>query len=168
MKETIDQFWQQRTHNERRTLLSAGTLLVVALLYAFIWHPVTQARQQLQTTLPQLRAAAAQMQHAAIEVARLRTLPQKNFNGNLSSTVESTALHSPIGSPSAVSVLDGGRTRVTFNAVAFDHWIDWVKTLQSEQGIRVESAAIFALTEPGMVKIQAVLSSSLSTHPNAR
>ena len=167
MKETIVQFWQQRTHAERRTLLSAGTLLVVALLYAFIWHPVTQARQQLQTSLPQLRAAAAQMQRAAIEVTRLRTFPQKDFNGNLNNAVEYAALHSPIGAPSAVLVLDSGRTRVTFNAVAFDHWIDWVKTLQSDQGIRVESAAIFALTEPGMVKIQAVLSSS-STNSNAR
>lgn len=167
MRKPVVQFWQQRTHSERRTLLSASTLLVVALLYTFIWQPVTQARQHLQTSLPQLRAAAAQMQRAAIEVTRLRTLPQKEFNSDLNRTLEYVALHSPIGVPTAVSTLDSGRIRVTFNAVAFDYWIDWVKTLQSEQGIRVESATIFALTEPGMVKIQSVLSSS-SNNQNAR
>jgi general secretion pathway protein M len=163
MKENLKQFWQQRTHTERRTLTIGGALLAIALLYAFIWHPLTQEQQRLRAALPQLRAAAAQMQIQAAEVKRLRNLPQKSAQPNLRSALEYMSAHSAIGSP-AISPMDADHARITFNAVAFDGWIEWVKTLQAEQGVRVESAEVFALAEPGMVKIQAVLSAS-GSHP---
>lgn len=163
MKENFAQFWQQRTPAERRTIAIGGTLLAIALLYAFIWHPLMQERQRLRAALPQLRAAAAQMQLQAAEINHLRNLPPKSFNNNMRNALEYMSAHSAIGSLS-ISTLDSDRARVSFDAVAFDSWIEWVKMLQAEQGVRVESAEVFALAEPGMVKIQAVLSVP-SSHP---
>ena len=156
----LAQFWQQRAPAERRTITLGATLLTIALLYAFIWYPIMQVQQRLQTSLPQMRAAAAQMHIQAIEMRRLRNLPPKSTSWNLRSALESTAAHSPLGAPSQLLALDVNRVRITFNAVAFDSWIEWVKTLQTEQGVRVEAVEILALAEPGMVNIQAVLASS--------
>jgi len=163
MKENIAHFWQQRTHTERRTIMIGGSILTIALLYAFIWHPLTQERQRLRAALPHLRAAAAQMHFQAAEISRMRNLPPKSFNNNLRGALDFMSAHSAIGSPS-ISALDSGRARISFDAVAFDSWIEWVKMLQAEQGVRVESAEVFALAEPGMVKVQAVLSLP-SSHP---
>lgn len=160
LPDNISLFWRQRTQAERRTLTLGGAVLAFALLYAFIWHPLTQERQRLQAALPQLRAAAAQMRIESAEVARLRSLPQKNFGNNLRSAVEYANAHSNIGAPSQLMPLDAGRVRIEFNAVAFDSWIDWLNILQTEQGVRVESAEVLALAEPGMAHIKAVLASA--------
>jgi general secretion pathway protein M len=156
----ITLFWRQRTQAERRTLTLGGAVLAIALLYAFIWHPLSQERQRLQASLPQLRAAAAQMRIQSAEVTSLRNQPKKNFGNSLRSALDYASAHSNVGAPSQTIPLDAGRVRVEFNAAAFDSWIDWVNLLQTEQGIRVESAEIIALAEPGMVKIKAVLASA--------
>ena len=114
----------------------------------------------MRAALPQLRATAAQLHSAASEVTRLRNVPPKNFSSDLRSALEYASARSVIGAPSQLTHLDTGRARLSFNAIAFNQWIDWVKILQSEQGVRVESAEIFALTEPGMVNIQAVLATT--------
>lgn len=158
MRTTIAQFWQQRNHTERRTIAIGGTVLAIALLYAFIWQPMTQEQQYLRQALPQMRAAAAQMHMQATEVDRLRSLPQKNFNNSLSGALEYAAARSSVGAPSQLTPLNDGRTRIAFNATAFDSWIEWIRVLQAEQGLRVESVEISALAEPGMVKTQTVLS----------
>ena len=87
-------------------------------------------------------------------------MPQKNAGNSLRSAIDFANAHSPVGAPSQIIPLDAGRVRIEFNAVAFDRWIDWASILQTEQGVRVESAEIFALAEPGMVKIKAVLASA--------
>ena len=158
MKQTITYFWQHRNHAERRTITIGGTVLAIALLYAFIWYPLTQEQQRLKTSLPLMRAAAAQMQIQASEVIRLRNLPPKSTDNNLRSALDFAATRSAVGTPSQLTYLDNGRARITFNTAAFDSWIEWVKILQAEQGVRVESTEIQTLAEPGMVKIEVVLS----------
>ena len=160
IKENLHQFWQQRSRNERRTLRIGGIVLAIALLYAFVWYPLSQEQQRLRNALPQARAAAAQMQFQAQEVARMRSLPQKTSNNNLRSAVESASARNNLGAPAEFLPLGTDRARITYNSAVFESWIEWVKFLQLEQGVRVESADITALTEPGMVKIQAVLASS--------
>lgn len=160
MQERLQQFWQQRSRNEQRTLRIGGIVLAIAFLYAFVWYPLAQAQQHLRSTLPQMRAAAAQMQFQAQEVARMRNLPPKTISNNLRSAVESATARGSIGAPAEFLPLDAGRARITYQSAIFDHWIEWIKYLQVEQGVRVESADITALTEPGMVKVQAVLAPS--------
>ena len=163
LPENISLFWRQRTQAERRTLTLGGAVLAIALLYAFIWHPLSQERQRLQAALPQLRAAVAQLRIESAEVARLRNSPQKNFANSLRGALDYASARGTIGTPSQIMPLDAGdagRVRIEFNAVAFDGWIDWLNILQTEQGVRVESAEVFALAEPGMVHIKAVLASA--------
>ena len=162
MPENIKQLWQQRTPAERRTLSIGGVLLAIALLYALLWYPLAQERQRLRTDLPQLRTAAAQMQLQAKEVMRLRNLPPKPSANNLRSALDTTSARSGLGAPAEFMLLDTGRARITYAAASFDNWISLVKMLQAEHGIRLESATVTALAEPGMVKIQAVLAASES------
>ena len=157
MKAQIIHFWRQRSAAERRSLSIGAVVLGIALFYALLWYPLTQERNHLRETLPQLRAAAAQMQIEAAETLRLRNMPQKSVNPNLREALEYAAVHSSIGAPSQFIPIDAERVRIIYNATAFDRWIDWAKILQTEHRVRIESVEIFALGEPGMVKVQAVL-----------
>lgn len=157
MKENILSFWRQRTPAERRTITIGGGALLIALIYAFVWHPLQQERGRLRTSLPQLRTAAAQLHADAVEVARLRTSAPQQAGDNLPAAIESAAARTGLGKPTQLTPLDTGRARIVFNAAAFDAWIEWLKIMQTEQTVRVESSEINALAEPGMVKIQAVL-----------
>ncbi len=162
MPENIKQLWQQRTPAERRTLTIGGVLLSIGLLYALLWYPLAQERQRLRADLPQLRTAAAQMQLQAREVVRLRNLPSKPSTHNLRSALDTSSAHSKLSAPAEFMPLDAGRARVTYAAASFDNWIRLVEILQAEHGIRLESAKVTALAEPGMVKIQAVLAANES------
>lgn len=162
MPAILTQFWRQRTHAERRTLALGGAVLVIALLYAFIWQPLSEERRRLESALPQMRNAATQMRIAAAEVTHLRNSPPKTFTQNLGGALNAANAHSPLGAPSQIMPMDAGRIRLEYNAVSFDGWIDWANLLQTEHGVRIESAEITALAEPGMVKIKAVLA---SVHP---
>lgn len=159
MKENILSFWNQRTAAERRTITIGGGTLVIALIYAFVWHPLQQERNRLQASLPQLRTAAAQFHADAAEVVRLRASApkQSQSKGDLQAAIESAAARTGLGKPAQLNPLDSGRARIAYNVAAFDAWIKWLKIMQTEQAVRVESLAINALAEPGMVKIQAVL-----------
>ena len=55
-----------------------------------------------------------------------------------------------------MTALSPERTQVTLNAVAFDRWVEWSRSLATESALLVESAQISATGEPGMVKVQAV------------
>ena len=161
MKQNLQQywqaFWQQRSPAERRTLSIGGGVLLLALLYALLWYPLSQERQRLKTSLPQLRATAALMQVQAQEVARLRQLPAQTSTADLRSAIDKATAGNPLGAPLELMPLDAGRMRVSTSAVSFDAWVAWVKALQAEHGVRVESASVSALTAPGLVKVQAVL-----------
>lgn len=154
---TLTHFWRQRSTAEQRTLALGCAVAALALLYAFVWHPLSEQRQRLQETLPQMRVAAAQLRLQAAEVTRLRTLPQQSLGNHPRSILDVVGARGSIGVPSQLIALDAGRVRVEFNAIAFDNWVDWAKQLQAEHGVRIESAAIIALSEPGMVGIKAVL-----------
>ena len=51
-----------------------------------------------------------------------------------------------------------GKLTISLAAVPFDAWIKWLATLQAQQSIRLDTCRVEALAQPGMVKVQAVLS----------
>jgi len=164
MKQGFTAFWQQREPRERAILAGGAALLLVALLYAFVWEPITQDRKRLQTRVPQLIASARQIEQDAAEIERLKALPRAPVSAQgLQSAIEQAAVAGNVREKiTRVTTESNNRSRVQFAEVAFDQWLAWVATLQNEQRIRVEAAQVEALAEPGMVKVNAVF---VSAHP---
>ena len=163
MKQTLRDFWQQRNPRERSVLIAAGLLIASALFYTLIWEPISKERTRLSKSLPQLRKTAAEVEAGAAEFARLKTSPAsiQAVSGNLTGAVEQSAsAHQIRELITAITSLDSKRVQVVLPSAPFDNWVQWVKALQMELGVRVDSMQISALPEPGLTKIQAVFSTA--------
>ena len=160
MKRTLLEFWRQRNANEQRTLRLGGGLALLLLGYALLWHPLSQERSRLQSEVPKLRQAKQLMVQQTAEIAQLKAQSQAPASGDMRAAMANATLRSNFPAPRDMQVLDPGHLRIRYESASFDGWLEWSRILQSEGRIRIESADIRALPEPGKVTIQAVLAST--------
>ena len=145
--------WERRSEGERRVLAALGLLAAAALLLAFAWLPLERARTRLTAELPLLRASVASLEEQAGVVRRLRAMPARGSAGAVPPGAVSNA-----NLPGAqVTALDARRVRVVGADVGFGALLDWLATVQSTHGLRVESARLEALPVSGRVRAELVL-----------
>lgn len=158
MKEQLLQYWRSRSARDRQIIATIAAVVIVALLYAYLWLPMNEARARLRAELPKLRSAAEQMELQAREIQQLKAMPVPVASGAAQDVIVRAAERAGMkGDLTQVTSLSTERIQVTLNAVSFDRWIDWSRALASESALRIESAQVSASGEPGMVKVQAVL-----------
>lgn len=161
MNESLQSWWQQLAPRERGLIAWGGAGLMLALGYAYLWLPLDAERHKLRAALPSLRASAAQMQVQADEVLRLKALAVAPVSGAaLQSALQQAAQDTGQGAKAPqFGMLDERRVSAAWPAISFDAWSVLVAKLQNSQRIRLESVAVEALPEPGMVRVQAVFAS---------
>ena len=161
MKQALLDFWGERNTRERIVLAVGSTVLGLGLLYAYGWMPVRSEVARLTERLPELRAGAAQMREEAAEIGSLRKRTIGDPAGGVLSAIEQSSsaagLRDKIGE---LASTDPAHVRITSASMPFDQWVSWLAQLQAQFGVRVESARVDALPEPGLVRIQAVLTKS--------
>ena len=157
MKQAWRTFWQARNARERALLTIGSSFLMLVLLYGMAWLPISEGRKKLSTSLPQLRAEAAQMRTNLQEITALQgNGPRPPGTGAASgdarqaveSGLQAAGLRDKV---SAVDRVDKQRVRLTLNGVAFDGFLGFLESMQSQQRLRVEILQIQA-AESGRVK----------------
>lgn len=161
MRQSLQTWWQQLASRERMMIGWGGAGLLLALVYAYLWLPLDAERHKLRAGLPAQRAAAAGMRLQADEVLRLKALAKAPMPGGaLHSALQQAVQESSLGEKGfQLAMLDERRASAAWPAISFDAWTMLVVKLQNSQHIRLDSAAIDALPEPGMVRVQAVFAS---------
>jgi general secretion pathway protein M len=161
MKKLIAQLkarhWDTLSATEQKTVMRGAWLLVPLLMYGLLWQPVHEALPRLLAALPQLRAQADQMQSLAGQAQTLRQQAQLAVldSDALKIAVERSAQTASL--PLLVVPGELNSVRVSADNLAFAQWLQWLRTLEQTQHIRVASAMLVASPEPGMVKVQATL-----------
>jgi general secretion pathway protein M len=141
--------WRWRSDPERR-LITAGAIVVgIILVFAFAWLPLQRERARLDAELPQLRASISQLKRDADEVKRLKIVAPI-VSGNPTPLVALATQNSLTGAQ--VSVPDDKHVHVVAGDVPFTKLLDWLVTVQSTHGLRVENARIEALPATGRVR----------------
>lgn len=64
-------FWSVRTERERKQLLLAAVVVVLALIYMLLIEPAYLGRQQLKKNLPNLRQQAVELQSMSMQASAL-------------------------------------------------------------------------------------------------
>lgn len=149
--------WDVLGATEQKTVIRGAWILLPLLMYGLLWQPAHQALPKLQTALPQLRAQAAQMQSLAGQVQSLRQQAQLAVldSDALKIAVEKAASEANL--PLQIVPGEPNSVRISADSVPFGQWLQWQRSLEQTQHIRVSSAMLVATAETGMVKVQATL-----------
>jgi type II secretory pathway component PulM len=152
--------WDARPAREKRAILMGMTLLFPLLGYFLLWQPSHEAVRKLQMTLPVLRIQTAQMHTVAgqIEALRHRTQLAVMDAQAVKETVEAAATQYQLRELlTSITVQEPAGVRITLASVSFEKLLLWLRELQTLQHIRIESIALTALPETGMVAVRATL-----------
>ena len=152
--------WDARAARERRAITLGALLLSPLLGYFLLWQPAHVANAKLHAGIPNMRIQAAHLRVQASEAEALRHAPRPAVldAAALKTAIEESAVrHQMRAALSSLDAQQPDAVRITFAAVSFEQWLNWLRGLQQEQHIRAESVGIAALPQPGMVKINATL-----------
>lgn len=149
--------WDTLSATEQKTVRRGAWLLLPLLAWGLLWHPAHQALPKLQASLPQLRAQADQMQSLAGQAQSLRQQAQLAVldSDALRNAVEKSAREANL--PLLVTSGEQNSVRISAESLPFAQWLQWQRMLENTQHIRVSSAMLAAISEPGMVRVQATL-----------
>jgi len=152
--------WDGRGVRERRAIILGSLILSPIIAYFLLWQPAHLATAKLHASVPLLRTQAAHVRTQAAEAETVRHLPRSTVldaNALKTAIEESAVRHQIRNAFSSLEAQPPNIVRITVVSVSFDQWITWLRSLQQEQHIRVESTGIVPLPQSGMVKINATL-----------
>jgi general secretion pathway protein M len=152
--------WDKRPVQERRILGIASVVLTPLAVYLLLWQPAHEAVAKLEKVLPRMRMQALLMKRQAAEVEALRQLAQPALldPATMKTAIENSAASFQLrGSLETLESIEPNGVRITFSSVPYAKWLNWLRSLQHDQHIRVDTLSVVALQSAGMVKISATL-----------
>jgi general secretion pathway protein M len=157
---TIQGYWNGISARERAVLAIGAVLVLGTALYLFLWEPGMAARRSLSASLPRLRAQLEDMRWQREEVLALRKkLGASSARGDVAATLRASVGQAPFASAvERIEALPGGKARMRATPVPFHAWLAWADNLHRELGVRIDTCAIHALDQPGMVRVEASFS----------
>ncbi|MEO8102929.1 MAG: type II secretion system protein GspM [Betaproteobacteria bacterium] len=139
----VTQRWHRLDRRRQRFALAAGTLLVAALVFAYVWLPAARERDRLTARLPQLAAQLARMQQQADEVRQLQSTSALAPVPPTAADIAS--LQAAFGEGSRVSFEPNRAFRVVIPKIAYATWWDRLGDVQSRHQLELASMALQAL-----------------------
>ncbi len=148
--------WEAASARERALVLLAIVVVAGAVLYTWVWLPVTADIARTTRDMPVARATLATARAQADALVALQRAPAAARSDDPRAAVERVLAERRLR-PS-VSLLDvaDGRVRLTFNAVRFDALPETLAALGRE-GLRPVEAVLTARVEPGTVRAEFTL-----------
>lgn len=155
MRKRLHDWWRARAPRER-AVLGALAALLAALVYASWVHSAADAGARLGARVAGLRAQAERLDRQAQEIYRLRAAPAAAASGmDLRALVQAQVDADGLaGALTRLDRVDVAHVQVSFGAVGFARWLDWVAKLQAQQ-VRLDTVRIEALAAPGQVSASA-------------
>jgi general secretion pathway protein M len=155
MSAQLRTMWRSRTPRERMLVAALGFVLGIGS-YALFVHSASQARDRLMARVDTLRAQALRIDQQLAELQSLRAAPAVAASQtDLRMLVQAQAGAAGLsGVLSRIDAAGGDEVRVTLGAVPFADWLRWVVALQAQQ-VRLDACRIEALSQPGMVSVNA-------------
>jgi general secretion pathway protein M len=147
--------------SRERLIVGIGAVILLALLgYGIVWAPVQRDLSNLRINVPKQHTQLALMRVQAKQVAQLRgSAPAKIASGNLLTQLEQSAQNR--GLREHITRMEPDETnsvRLSLDSVDFNALLRWLKELQTQNGIRTETATITAQSDAGSVNARLLMS----------
>jgi general secretion pathway protein M len=135
-----DWFIAQTPRDQMALILLTGFLLLFSIVQ-FMLIPAGDARQQMAQNN---EAASAQLSRVEMKVSRLLALRETGDTGqsqNLSSTLSAAAQNAGL-TVKRLQPNSRGEVQVRFEGVDFDALLQWLQTVEGNEGLRVIDASV--------------------------
>lgn len=165
MKQNIRDWLASLEQRERRLVIAGAVLLVIMILYAVIWTPLSSSVDHLRVSTREQQATLVWMKQAAQEMKRLRgssgsTRPASGQS--LLTLVDTTAKAGHLGTAVKRVQPDGEKkVRVWMEGASFDDVVRWLIQLETRHGIGIESSVFEVKENSGRVDARLVLEASV-------
>jgi type II secretory pathway component PulM len=157
-RETLLQWWQLRSANERRVSAAATAVIAVALLWLLAWQPLVRDSERMAHRLPVDRAALVDARRQADAIAGLaRAAPGPVANDSRAALDPVLAAQNLKTAATAIDRVDNDRIRVTFDTIGFDTLSALLDALQRDAHLRAVELVATARVESGLVRADVTL-----------
>ena len=148
------------SERDRRVLASGALVVALLLIWALVWYPLAQARQQLTTRVDADRAALAWMRQTRAELPGLSVRTHTADRGGKSLLALADVSARGVGLADALKRVEpsGARSvRVSFEAANFDALIGWIESLARDYGVEASDFSADRVEGLGLVNARVVL-----------
>jgi general secretion pathway protein M len=151
--------WSGVSPRERRLVLFAAVLLLLAAVFLVLVEPAWRGRAALQKELPLLRAQFATVQSLAQEAGTLAgrggAAPVSAAQVRLA--LEKSAAAAGLGPSLQKIELNGELIEMRFRGVSHERWLGWLAAALPETRARVVDLSLTREAAPGVVSARVVL-----------
>jgi type II secretory pathway component PulM len=157
-REVLLQWWQLRSANERRVLMTAAVALAVALVWLLAWQPLVRDSERMAQRLPADRAALAGAHRQSDAIAGLaRAAPGPVASDPRAALDAVLAAQNLRTAATAIERVDNDRIRVTFDTIGFETLSALLDALQRDAHLRAVEVVATARVETGLVRADVTL-----------
>jgi len=155
---SLQRWWRLRSATERSVILAAGLIVSVAVAWIAVWQPLQRDTVRLQRQVTAQRAALAEAQRQAGEIASLARASVPEPSGDLRADVNAAlSKQQPRLVPAAIEPVERAGLRVTFESLSFESLVALLDTLQRDVRVRATDLSTTARVEPGQVRAEITL-----------
>jgi type II secretory pathway component PulM len=153
----LARWWAEKTPGERRVATAMALLVAATLGWLVAWQPLQRDLAALRADVPAERAALAEAEHMAAEIAGLaRAAPSPPAPEAQAALERILGEHGLRGNATQIEWHEG-RARIAVDAVPFDALVAALDALDREARLSVVEATLTARVEPGTVRAELVV-----------
>ena len=134
-------WFDTQSQRDQLALLVLGFVIVIYSIFAFALVPANEARSQMATNNEAVLAQLVRVEAKVSQLLELRASNQTGRNQNLSATLSAAAQNAGL----AVKRLQPnsrGEVQVRFESVEFDALLQWLQTVEGNEGLRIVDASV--------------------------
>ncbi|HCY63465.1 MAG TPA: general secretion pathway protein GspM [Oxalobacteraceae bacterium] len=142
-RQALSDFWSARNERERKQLLLAAAVAVLALVYMLLIEPAYLGRQQLQKNLPNLRQQAVELQTMSMQASALARETPPPPPPMTRESIEAALARAGL-KPQSVAMAGTDLAKVQLSSVSFAGMVAWLDEMQKTARVSVTDASITA------------------------
>ncbi len=157
----MKQWWLNLSPREQKMVIIGAFFLAFIILYFFIWSPLSNSVDTLQTNVSQdtellswMKSILPQINASQIGATNVHPVNPADLFATVQQSLTSSGLKT---NTQNIEQQKEGTIKISFNAVSFDNLMDWLIVLQRDYGITPAEVHLDKIAQEGQVKGEVVL-----------
>lgn len=134
-------WFNAQNQRDQLALMALAAAVVLYSLVSFVLMPASAARSQMAANNTAALAQLARVEAKVSQLVDLRASSESGQNQNLSSTLSAAAQNAGL-IVKRLQPNSRGEVQVRFESVEFDALLQWLQTIEGNEGLRIVDASV--------------------------